>query len=141
MAFGANFGRHFGLSRVGIHHERLPPGTRLSRPHAESMEEEFVYVIAGEPDVWLDGELHRLSPGDAVGFPPGDGLAHTFINNTDHDVHLIVVGEASRADNKIHYPLNPEMRELRKDWWHDVPERKIGDHNGHPDSGASNTDT
>ena len=75
MSIGAPFARHFGLERLGIHHERLPPGRRTSYPHAESAEEEFVYVIEGTPDVWLDGRLHRLKPGDAVGFPAGTGLA------------------------------------------------------------------
>src|SRR6188474_228924 len=80
MAFGSNFRRHFDFGKIGIHHQRLPPGRRLSRPHAESTEEEFVYVIEGEPDVWLDGVIHRLKPGYAVGFPAGTGLSHTFIN-------------------------------------------------------------
>jgi len=55
---------NFALKALGIHHERLPPGRRTSYPHAESAEEEFVYVIEGTPDVWLDGTLHRLKPGD-----------------------------------------------------------------------------
>jgi mannose-6-phosphate isomerase-like protein (cupin superfamily) len=73
MSIGAPFGRHFGLTKLGIHHERLPPGRRTSFPHAESAEEEFVYVIEGEPEVWIDGHLHRLRPGDAVGFPAARG--------------------------------------------------------------------
>ena len=97
MSIGAAFGSAFGLTRLGIHHERLPPGRRTSFPHAESAEEEFVYVIAGEPDVWLDGHLHRLKPGDAVGFPAGTGTAHSFLNNTEAEVRLLVVGERKQA--------------------------------------------
>ena len=78
MCIGTAFGRHFGLNKLGIHHERLLPGRRTSFPHAESAEEEFVFVIEGEPDVWIDGHLHRLGPGDAVGFPAGTGIAHSF---------------------------------------------------------------
>ena len=66
-------------------------------PHAESAEEEFVYVLEGTPDVWIDGELFRLAPGDGVGFPAGTGIAHSFLNNTDEPVRLIVVGEAPKA--------------------------------------------
>lgn len=135
MAFNANFRRHFHFGKLGIHHERLPAGHRLSRPHAESAEEEFVYVIEGTPDVWLDGALHRLKPGDAVGFPAGTGLAHTFINNTDADVHFLVVGERSKAENSIFYPLNLEMKAVRGDgWWGDAPERPLGTHDGLPDA-------
>lgn len=132
LSIGAPFARSFGLTRLGIHHERLPPGRRTSYPHAESTEEEFVYVIEGEPDVWIDGVLHRLKPGDGVGFPAGTGIAHTFINNTNAEVRLLVVGEASRADNRVHYPLNPEQSN-RKDWWADPPERVRGPHDGRPD--------
>lgn len=133
VRIGAPFGRHFGLNRLGIHHHRLPPGRRTSFPHAESAEEEFVYVIEGTPDVWLDGRLYRLGPGDGVGFPPGTGICHSFLNNTELEVRLLVVGETHKPENRIYYPLNPERRALRSDWWDDVPKRPLGDHDGLPD--------
>ena len=108
LSIGSPFGRIFGLKRLGIHHEVLRPGRRTSWPHAEKTEEEFVYVIEGTPDVWIDGHLHRLQPGDAVGFIPGTGICHTFINNTDADVRLLVVGDTNRDDNKCYYPLHHE---------------------------------
>jgi len=133
MSRGSNYGRHFGFNKLGIHNERLEPGRRTSFPHAESAEEEFVYVIEGSPDVWLDGHLHRLAPGDAVGFPAGTGLAHTFINNTESDVRLLVVGEKSKPENRIVYPLNLERKAMRDDWWNDAPARELGPHDGLPD--------
>jgi uncharacterized cupin superfamily protein len=36
LKVGASFSRHFGLMRIGIHHERLKPGRRSSWPHAEA---------------------------------------------------------------------------------------------------------
>lgn len=129
----ASFGKHFGLERLGIHHVRVPPGRRTSFPHAESAEEEFVYVLEGEPDVWLDGRLHRLRPGDGVGFPAGTGLAHSFLNNTETDVRLLVVGETAKDENRIVYPVNLERRAMRGDWWDDAPERVLGGHDGMPD--------
>ena len=98
LAFRAPLARNAGLTRLGINHERLPPGRRTSYPHAESDEEEFVYVLEGTPDVWLDGRLHRLRSGQSVGFPAGTGLAHTFINDTDTDVRLLVIGEATKPE-------------------------------------------
>jgi uncharacterized cupin superfamily protein len=133
LSIGSPFGRAFGLTRIGIHHEVLPPGRRTSYPHAESMEEEFVYVIEGTPDAWIDGNLHRLAPGDGVGFPAGTGVCHTFINNTGSNVRLLVVGEASRPDNRVYYPLNPEQRPRRRDWWDTVPAHPLGPHDGRPD--------
>lgn len=132
-ALGAPLATHFGLQRLGIHHVRLQPGRRTSFPHAESLEEEFVHVLEGEPDVWLDGLLHRLKPGDSVGFPAGTGLAHSFLNNTDAEVRLLVVGETAKAENRIVYPVNPERKAMRDDWWDDAPQRILGDHDGVPD--------
>ena len=130
MSFGAAIGAHLGLTSIGIHHMRLLPGRRTSLPHAESHEEEFVHVIAGTPDVWLDGVLHRLAPGHSVGFPAGTGLAHSFLNNTDEEVRLLVIGTADLPQNRIVYPVNPDRRTWRKDWWHDAPVRDLGPHDG-----------
>ncbi len=57
----------------------LPPGARTSLPHAESLEEEFVYVISGTPHVWIDGFIYELAAGCAVGFPAGTGISHCLI--------------------------------------------------------------
>ena len=134
LSVGSPFAKQFGLTRLGIHHQVVPPGRRTSYPHAEEDEDEFIYVIEGHPDVWVDGNLHRLNPGDGVGFPHGTGISHTVINNTDREVRLLVVGEASKKTSKIYYPLNPERKEQVKDnWWHDVPKQLMGDHNGFPD--------
>jgi uncharacterized cupin superfamily protein len=133
FAHGAAFSDRFGLMRLGIHHERLPPGRRTSWPHAEADEEEFVYVIEGTPDLWLDGEIRRLKPGDGVGFPAGTGIAHVFINNTDWDVRLLIVGEASRQRSRIDYPLHPDRNaEIGSRHWKDKPQRVMGPHDGKP---------
>ena len=57
FSVGAPLARRLGLGRIGIHHERLPPGRRTSYPHAESDEEEFVYVLEGYPEAWINGYL------------------------------------------------------------------------------------
>jgi len=131
-SIGAPLGRRLGLTRIGIHHERLPPGRRTSYPHAESAEEEFVYVIEGHPDVWIDGALHRLGPGDAVGFPAGTGICHTVLNNTAAEVRLLVVGERSKPENKVHYPLNRDYERTRAD----AAPRALGGHDGKARAGG-----
>ena len=134
LSIGSPFGKALGLSRLGIHHEELPPGRRTSWPHAESDEEEFVYVIEGQPEVWIDGEMYPLVPGDGVGFPAGTGIAHTFINNTDTAVRLLVVGEATKKSNRIIYPLHPERNaQVAELLWREAPNRQLGAHDGLPD--------
>ena len=54
FSIGAPLARRLGLTRLGIHHERLPPGRRTSYPQAESDEEDFIYV------------LEKLNKGNAI---------------------------------------------------------------------------
>jgi uncharacterized cupin superfamily protein len=130
----SKFSRDFGLGRISAHHEVLPPGTRTSWPHAERDEEEFIFVLEGEPDVWIDGNLHRLKPGDSVGFPDFTGIAHVFINNTDKPVRLMVTGEASRTRGKVDYPMHPKRnQDIGELYWSDAPKRVLGPHDGMPD--------
>jgi uncharacterized cupin superfamily protein len=137
MGFDASLGERLGLTRIGIHHVRVPPGRRISYPHAESAEEEFVFVIEGRPDAWIDGALHPLQPGDSVAFPAGTGICHTFLNNTAGEVRLLVVGEKPKPENRIRYPLNPETERRRPDAWTDAPLRTFGPHDGRARSPGS----
>ena len=129
-------GKAAGLVRLGINLQRLPPGARSSWPHAEENEEEFVYVIEGEVDAWIDGHVHRMVAGDLAAFPAGTGISHCFINNTDREVRLLVGGEAAKPGSRIYYPMNPSRREdMEPDrWWHDVPAHELGHHDAMPDS-------
>lgn len=96
MAPARAIGRAAGLLQIGIHLVRLPPGTGASHPHAESAEEEFAYVIEGEVDAWVDGELHHMKAGDLAAFPSGTGICHTFINDGDRDALLLAGDDAAR---------------------------------------------
>jgi len=136
---GSPVGRAGGLTRIGINYEVAPPGSRSSFPHAESDEDEFVLVLKGKPDVWIDGELFELSEGDCVAFPAGTGIAHSFLNNSDEDMHLLIVGEANKESNRVWYPLNPERMELfakRGKDWSDAPRRPLGPHDGKARAGT-----
>jgi len=136
---GSPIGRAQGLTKIGIHYEIQPPGSRSSFPHAESEEDEFVYVLKGRPDVWIDGVLHPLEAGDSVAFPAGTGIAHSFLNNADEDMHLLVIGEANKDTNRINYPLNPERNRLfarKHRYWEDAPRRPLGPHDGKAVAGS-----
>jgi uncharacterized cupin superfamily protein len=129
-------GRAAGLLKIGVNLMRLPPGERSSWPHAEEKEEEFVYVLAGEVDAWINGTIHTMRPGDLAAFPAGTGITHCFINNSQDEALLLVGGEASRPDNRIYYPMHPQRRDQLPpgEWWEDVPRHRFGPHDGKPDA-------
>lgn len=129
-------GKEAGLVRIGVNLQRLPPGSRSSWPHAEEDEEEFVYVINGEVDAWIDGHLYTMKAGDLAAFPPGTGISHCFINNGTMEALLLVGGEAPRPGSRIYYPVNPSRREDMPSpyWWSDVPQRELGPHDGVPNA-------
>lgn len=136
LAIGAPVGSKLGLEKIGIHIETIPPGRRTSWPHAEKTEEEFAFVIEGHPQAWIDGHLHDLNPGDFIAFPSGTGIAHTFINNSEESVTMLVGGEAKKDDNQIFYPMHPERNEEMKkngSFWEGHPKRELGGHDGLPD--------
>ena len=128
----AGLGRKLGLERIGVNHETLFPGASSSIPHCHSSDEEFVFVVRGSPSLWIDGHLSELAAGDAVAFPAGTGIAHTLLNNTSDPVELLIVGEHS-ADDRVHYPINPEVERNHPRPWSDAPKRPLGSHDGKVD--------
>ncbi|MES2768805.1 MAG: cupin domain-containing protein [Bdellovibrionota bacterium] len=135
LAYGAPVGKKLGLEKIGIHVVTIPPGRRTSWPHAESAEEEFAYVIEGNPSVWNDGYLTDLKPGDFIAWPAGTGICHTILNNTKENCLVLVGGEANKDENKCYYALNPKRNEEIKKTnflWEDWPERDFGPHDGIP---------
>lgn len=114
FSIGAPLGRGLRLNRLGIHHERLPPGRRTSYPHAESDEEEFIYVLEGYPEVWINGYLWKLEPGDSVGFPAGTGICHTFLNNTEQ-------GSSSAGGGRGQQEIQPHLLPAQSRLCRDAP--------------------
>lgn len=133
LSRGIRLSTYLGLKKLGIWHETVRPGERTSWPHAHSKEEEFVYVLEGNPKAWIDGQTYRLKPGDAVGFPAGTGIAHTFLNNTGKRVRLLVIGEVKIKEDSVFYPMHPLRNEECKKlgyFWNGHPKRKMGRHDG-----------
>jgi len=57
-----------------------PPGTFVP-PHVHPDQDEFIYVLEGLFDLYLDGQWTQARPGDLVRMPRG--VAHGYYNRTD----------------------------------------------------------
>lgn len=64
----------------------LAPGERVSE-HYHPYSEEFIHVIAGRLDFYVDGEAIPLGPGDSLMVPIG--VRHKAVNTGDEPVHLV----------------------------------------------------
>jgi uncharacterized cupin superfamily protein len=100
----------FGLSNFGVNLTRLAPGAQSALKHRHSRQDEFVFILEGEPTLLLDDEETILRPGMCAGFPAG-GAAHSLINRTDRDVVYIEIGDRSAGD-AASYPDDDLMAKL-----------------------------
>jgi uncharacterized cupin superfamily protein len=95
----ANVSEAVRIKNLSIHHEILPPGHRSSPPHRHSVKEEFVYMLSGNPSMWLDGEIFPLFPGNVVGFPAGGLGYHAITNLNTTDTWLLVISTVEESDS------------------------------------------
>ena len=87
----------FGLTNFGVNLTRLAPGGESALLHRHSKQDEFIYVLQGEPTLVTDAGEAQLSPGMCAGFPAA-GLAHHLINRTEHPVIYLEIGDRSAGD-------------------------------------------
>ena len=80
-----------GMSQLGVHLIRIPPGKESFIPHAHSVSEEFVFILEGSGEMVLDGVGHPVGPGDFVGFPI-DGVVHSLRSKGPGDLLYMTAG-------------------------------------------------
>jgi uncharacterized cupin superfamily protein len=107
-------GDAFGLTNFGVNLTRLPPGGMSALRHTHMREDEFIYVIEGEPVLVTNGGETSLHPGMCAGFRAGSGDAHHLINRSARDVVYLEVGDRNPGDTVI-YPDDDIGRALTAD--------------------------
>ncbi len=99
----ARFSDAGGLTQFGGFVQTLQPGARSSNRHWHEMEDEFLYVLAGEVTVTENDGEHVLHPGDAASWPAGVPNAHHVSNRSDAPCSYLIVGTRLTRD-VCHYP-------------------------------------
>ncbi|MCX6119924.1 MAG: cupin domain-containing protein [Proteobacteria bacterium] len=125
-----------GLNRIAVNYIILESGDRSSWPHAHSEQEEFLFILKGHGQVWVDGNLYDVSEGDSIAFPPGTGITHCLINNSENQLRLIVVGEQHVKSDKAFYAKHHKRNEEFKTmgvFWDNHPVHEMGQHDSWPD--------
>jgi len=93
----------FGLRNFGVNLTRLVPGAISALRHAHAAQDEFIYIVEGEPVLVTDAGETPLKPGMCAGFRAGSGDAHHLVNRTGCDVIYLEVGDRSVPDDVV-YP-------------------------------------
>lgn len=92
-----------GLTQFGAFVEILYPGAQTSLRHWHEEEDEFLYVLSGQPTLIENDGPHRIGPGACACWPRGVANAHCLRNDTDEPVTLFIVGTRLPED-AAHYP-------------------------------------
>jgi uncharacterized cupin superfamily protein len=101
--YNRRLGDHGGLKNFGVNFVRIEPGGQSSARHAHTKQDEFVYVIDGEFVLVTETGRQTVGPGTCIAFPAGTGDGHHFLNMTDKDATLLVVGDRTAGD-EVTYP-------------------------------------
>jgi uncharacterized cupin superfamily protein len=96
-------GDAFGLTKFGVNLTRLPPGGMSALRHTHTREDEFIYIVEGEPLLVTNAGETQLRPGMCAGFKAGSGNAHHLLNRSGRDVVYLEVGDRDPGDTVI-YP-------------------------------------
>ena len=88
----------FGLTNFGVNLTRLAPRAASALRHAHTKQDEFVYILQGQPTLHTDEGRTLLSPGMCAGFKAGTGNGHHLVNETAEEVVYLEVGDRTPGD-------------------------------------------
>ena len=88
----------FGLANFGVNLTTLAPNAVSALRHAHTKQDEFVYILEGNPTLLTDEGRTPLAPGMCAGFKAGTGNGHCLINETSDDVVYLEIGDRTPGD-------------------------------------------
>jgi uncharacterized cupin superfamily protein len=92
-----------GLTKIGVNHTTLAPGRVSSMRHWHTVEDELIYVLAGELVLVTDAGERPLRAGQCAGFPAGHRDGHQLVNRGTAPAVYLEISNRDDAD-AAHYP-------------------------------------
>lgn len=106
----------FGLKNFGVNLTRLVAHSVSALRHAHSKQDEFIYILQGQPTLQTDEVRTQLSPGMCAGFGAGTGNGHCLINETLEEVVYLEIGDRTPGD-EVTYPDDDLQAVLTEGKW------------------------
>jgi uncharacterized cupin superfamily protein len=108
-------GDRFGIAAFGVNLVTLEPGAVSALFHRHTVQDEFVFVIAGEVMLVHDDGETIMQAGDCVGLPH-QGTAHCFVNHSSAIASYLEIGDRAPGDSAS-YPRDDLVAEHGEHGW------------------------
>ena len=92
----------FGIKKFGVNLTELKPGAASSEFHFHTRQDEFVYVLEGEPTLVVGHAETILAPGHCIGFTANSEIGHLLVNRTEKPVRVLEICDRESGD-ECHY--------------------------------------
>jgi uncharacterized cupin superfamily protein len=92
-----------GLTKFGVNLVTLGPGGQSALRHWHTLEDEFVYILAGEVILISGAGEQILRAGMCAGYPAAKRDAHHFVNRSNEPARYLEIGNRIDGDNAF-YP-------------------------------------
>lgn len=106
----------FGLTNFGVNIVKIAPGGISSLRHSHALQDEFIYVLEGNPTLYTNEGPTLLAPGMCAGFKAGTDQAHNLENKTDSAVWYLEIGDRTPNDH-ADYPDEDLQADFTNGCW------------------------
>jgi uncharacterized cupin superfamily protein len=97
--------KSLGAETMSLGVIQVSPGETVRPCHAHTEEEEIIYIVRGQGEAWVDGEIAAFAPGDAILFPRKS--KHMIRNTGREPLEVIFIFAPPTGPDK--YQFYPEI--------------------------------
>lgn len=108
-------GDFFGIKKFGVNLTELSGNSEATLLHKHSKQEEFIYVISGNPTLICGNTETQLQPGMCAGFTPL-GKPHRLVNRSATPAIYIEIGDRVEGD-EVSYPEDDLVAVSKENKW------------------------
>ncbi len=91
-------GKAAGSEKIYINIDKILPGSKSTKYHSHTKQEEFFLIISGYGTLRIDGKEYLIKKGDFVAKPAGKNIAHQFINTWNEMLEILDRGTKEEGD-------------------------------------------
>jgi uncharacterized cupin superfamily protein len=91
-------GDALGSEKIYVNIDFVKPGSKSTKYHSHSQQEEFFLILSGSGILRMDGEEIQIKTGDVISKPAGKDIAHQFINSGSEILQILDAGTREKDD-------------------------------------------